>query len=44
MFFRHFVQLKKFYGNILIVNLLGSKKGELALSTAFQVFFLIKFF
>ncbi|CAK5100943.1 unnamed protein product [Meloidogyne enterolobii] len=32
----HFIQLKRVYGKILVVNLLGSKKGEFALSTAFQ--------
>ncbi|CAK5060686.1 unnamed protein product [Meloidogyne enterolobii] len=33
---KHFIQLKRVYGKILVVNLLGSKKGEFALSTAFQ--------
>uniref|UniRef100_A0A915NRU0 Phosphatidylinositol-3-phosphatase SAC1 n=1 Tax=Meloidogyne floridensis TaxID=298350 RepID=A0A915NRU0_9BILA len=32
----HFIQLKRVYGKLLVVNLLGSKKGEFALSTAFQ--------
>uniref|UniRef100_A0A914CY29 phosphoinositide 5-phosphatase n=1 Tax=Acrobeloides nanus TaxID=290746 RepID=A0A914CY29_9BILA len=35
-FERHFQLLKKIYGNISTVNLLGSKEGEKLLSTAFQ--------
>lgn len=35
---RHFHLLKQTYGNIVIVNLLGSKMGEKTLSDAYRVF------
>lgn len=33
---RHYAHLKRIYGKVLSVNLLGSKKGESTLSTAFK--------
>lgn len=35
-FDRHFRQLKQLYGNLVIVNLLGSKEGERMLSEAYR--------
>uniref|UniRef100_A0A914HAX0 phosphoinositide 5-phosphatase n=1 Tax=Globodera rostochiensis TaxID=31243 RepID=A0A914HAX0_GLORO len=33
---RHYTYMKQFYGQVLSVNLLGSKRGERSLSVAFQ--------
>lgn len=38
-FFRHFHALKEEYGEVTVVNLLGSKEGEMLLSKAYEVRF-----